>query len=57
MENEKIYLYNSYRKSITEMAKVKRCREMVAKDNLSESERDNLKREMERCLKSMGRVA
>ena len=57
MENEKNCLYNSYRKSIAEMAKVKRCREMVAKDNLSDSERNNLKHEMERCLKSIGRVA
>lgn len=47
----------SYRQSVEEMAKVKRCREMVAKDCLNDNEKDLLKKKMDAVLKSMRHVA
>lgn len=46
----------SYRQS-EEMAKIKRCREMVAKDCLNDNEKDLLKKKMDAVLKSMRHVA
>lgn len=45
-------IYNTT-KYAEELKKQRRCREMIRKDNLSESESDKLKRQMEACLKHL----
>lgn len=48
-----IYNTNTAKRYAEELKKQRRCREMIRKDNLSESESDKLKRQMEACLKQM----
>jgi len=54
---ENVYLYSSRKAAAEEMAKVRRCRDMIAKEKLSDSEKRNLKAQMELCLKSMRRAS
>lgn len=43
---------SKYKSSVEEMAKAKRCREMIEKDHLSDEEKMRLKAKMMVCLMS-----
>lgn len=49
--------YNSYNRPLTEAEKVKRCQELVRKDNVSANEEERLKKLFEQTLKQMKRIA
>lgn len=48
-------IYNN--KQLSEADKIKRCQEMVKKENISISEEERLKRQFEAVLKQMKRTA
>jgi len=54
---KQIYYGYSYRHSVEEMAKTRRCRELVEKDNLSDTEKRALQAKMMSTLNTMRKTA